>query len=131
MSNWQFNNPKLMSNGDLQVSGPARDDFPQDLIGDVTIRFLIIQQDEGDAKPVIVDHVATWDPPSGMTQFTATVPVTEVLQAETKAGRTLHVGSSVRGIAIAILIRQYDPDPKVPPAIETFTWCVAKTLEQG
>ncbi len=81
-----FANPKLMPNGSLDVSGPFKDSLPQDLIGDVTIRFLIVQQPEKrDAKPVIVDHVARWIPPGAEPQFKATVPANEVKKAEAEA----------------------------------------------
>jgi hypothetical protein len=130
MTDSQFENPILLKNGDLKVFGPIKQPPPrQELIGDITIRFLIIQQTaKQGGQPVIIDHVASWT--SGP-RFETTVPKAEVKEAEDKAGRRLRVGSKVRGIAMAILVRQYDQDPKVPPAIETFTWCVEKKLVRG
>ena len=108
----KFNNPQLMPNGDLRVTGPfSTDGVP---IPPVPIRFLMIGESRGDGGPPwMVGGVAEWT--SG-NEFEYVVPASEV-------GSGVHVGAVVRGVGLAAVAKEPD-DRRDPPWLDTMTWCV-------
>jgi hypothetical protein len=115
----QFNNPILRPDGDLEVSGPF-DPEGAELVGDVTIRFLLIQKAEADDDPpLIVDGVTSWTPGQGDWE--------QRISADRVPPGFRGGGTKVRGIGVAVLVRRIDPDD--PPAVDTLTWCVTKEVQ--
>jgi hypothetical protein len=125
----QFFKPKLLASGDLEVGGPFNLEFPiEQLQGEVTIRFLLIQDIDGE-KPVVIDNVASWRGPEGAPWCaiipagdfdTRLTPVPDPRPANSREGRC-------RGIGQAIVVRHVPPaageDP-APPVFDSVTWCV-------
>ena len=98
------------------------------VIGDVTIRFVLIPDREPKARtnPIVgtatIDNAPS-DPKSGIseTRFTAEA---------NHSSLDPQPGTVVRGIGIAVAVKKPDPpdsssnDHPDPPGFETFTWCV-------
>ena len=121
MPRTEFSNPLLLPNGDLRVSGPFDAEHAR-LLGDVNIRFLLIQKGAADHDPpVIVDGVATWK--DGQKDWETTIPADEVPR-KLRGG-----GTRIRGAGVAVAVRRAEAD--APPAFETYTWCVTKVVEGG
>ena len=109
----RFNNPQLLGNGNLRVSGPFTNSDGQ-VLGDVLVRYLIIPN----ANPAnIIDRVTTV--PLGGAGFQEIVPAAAV--------PALHQGDHVRGIALAVVVKRFPPGAATP-SFETFTWCVDLTI---
>jgi hypothetical protein len=93
-----------------------------DVIGDVTVRFVLIP----DKVPA-----ALTDPIIGTARITRVrrLPNSAISQARFRKVVNnrfkLPAGKKVRGIGIAVAVKKPDPsDHPDPPAFETFTWCV-------
>jgi hypothetical protein len=129
----QFNKPKLLSNGCLDVSGPFDLEFdPAQLQGEVTIRFLLVQDVEGEA-PVIVDDVAGWTGGPNWQRTVAASRVDRRLRASPVPDSPDKEGLC-RGIGQAIVIRHVPPAPgrkPEPPIFDTITWCVTTEVDVG
>jgi hypothetical protein len=125
----QFDDPVLHSDGRLAVGGPfiLTPDERQRLVGDVIIRFLVIQdadrnQSQG-AASCVVEGTATW---------TRNEPDhwDHVVSADRTQG--FEVGARVRGIGLAVVLKQPPAtSPDEPPFFETVTWCVSKHVVAG
>lgn len=118
----RFFAPTILLNGDLRISGPFIS--ADELIGDVQVRFLIIpvtEERSSDPPAWTIDGVASC--PHGATVFEKIISRNDV-----PAG--LAAGNDVRGIGLAVAVKQFPPDPDnpgerpAPPAFETLTWCV-------
>jgi len=130
----QFSKATLWSNGCLDVSGPFKLEFPEEqLQGEVTIRFLLIQDRDG-PEPVIVDDLASWTRGSPEVwqktlqpgDFDSRLRASPVPDSPGKEGLC-------RGIGQAIVIRNIPPEPGKPPdppVIDTLTWCVTTEVVQ-
>jgi hypothetical protein len=125
MSWGDFHPPIIKRDGTLYVHGPFNPQVPPGgaLVGEVNIRFLVIQEAEieGD-PPVMVDGWTTWK--SG-NDWEHTVPAKVIPKG-------LRAGVAVRGIATAVLVKRTPPpappERPSPPFIETITWCVDKKV---
>jgi hypothetical protein len=123
----QFDDPVLESDYSLSVGGPflLTPDERSRLIGDVVIRFLVIQDhklNEGIATDdAMAEGIATW-PAGGPSLWQGSVLSHHI-------SGTFVKGARVRGIGTAVLVFQSPtPSPDEPPSIDTITWCVAKKV---
>jgi len=124
-----FDNPIFdESRRQLDVRGPFVPDG--DVLGDVTVRFLLIQDPpKGSAEgPLTLHRVGTCS--AGGSVWSGTVALSE---DEASGLRP----DTIRGIATAVIVRpavvqQPPPDPAPPspdpPFMDTFTWCVSRTV---
>jgi hypothetical protein len=118
----RFNNPKLLRNGKLQVSGPF--ETHGRVLDDVVVRFLIIDESR---RPVF----GTATIGKRQLQFAPNLPLdpddpdlgitSGTFKATVAPNRGLHAGEKVRAIGVSVAVKNALRDP---PAIETFTWCV-------
>ena len=112
----RFDDPILVPGGQLEVSGPF---IPEtnDIIGDVTICFLLMQDGprSGD-PPVIVHSRAVWN--ASMTNGWQTV----IPAGDLRPG-------DVRTIGAAIVVRQIAGEQI--PVIEAITWCVPRQVKEA
>jgi hypothetical protein len=124
MANVNFNPPEKKKRDEdegggtyLEVSGPFELDWPRaEMIGALTVRFLLIQKVDGGATPEMVDHTVEFPMPQAQkTTWTAEVDVAD----------DLPVGK-YRTVGQAIVVRR-NPPPD-PPLFETLTWCVTREI---
>ncbi|HZO96407.1 MAG TPA: hypothetical protein VFB42_03455 [Gaiellaceae bacterium] len=124
MSTTQFNRPILRAvaggERELEVSGPFTLEFdPAQLQGEVTIRFLLIQEVPGSA-PVVVDGVTGW---SGGDAWRKTfAPGTFDARLRASPAGSSGTEGLCRGIGQAIVIRKLPGED--PPFFDSVTWCV-------
>ena len=118
MPHSEINNPVLLSDGELVVTGPIMPSVTPGikLVGPVTVRFLLHQKLPTQTQDVIIDDVATWE--SGP-NWEAMIPAARA--SEIQPGE-------IRGIGVAILRWDHDPPDGDDPAFETYTWCVRRTV---
>jgi hypothetical protein len=124
-----FDNPRFdESRRQLTVGGPFVADGP--VLGDVTVRFLLIQDPpRGSSKePLTLHGVGTCG--AGDSTWSGTVDLSEDEVSSLRA-------DTIRGIAAAVIVRPavvQKPPPNPPPPspdppfIDTFTWCVSRTV---
>jgi hypothetical protein len=116
MPNTAFNNPQLLATGHLFVTGPVRPATSpgQHLVEEITIRFLIHQHLQGQPE-VIVDGVSRYSPPvAGNWDYTF------------DPGHGIQLGQ-VQGVGVAIF-RWDDDNDAENPALESYNWCVTRTV---
>jgi hypothetical protein len=128
----------------LRVSGPFTllpGSFAQLNGRNVTIRFLIMQEQAG-AAPLIIDGLAEWTPTPATSNWTVdiplaaapmigqlnTVPAPGSWSAATGSFSYPALAASAgkcRGIGQATLIKEVNPGSlEEPPFFQTLTWCV-------
>jgi len=123
MPGTEFDDPVLLRDGTLQVSGPydpgIHAERGDEIVGDVIIRFLFFTE-ENDKILVNAEGVGTWsyEPPDRDGHYP---PWRGVAQSH-----GLSVGDRVRAVGVAVQATKYDPDPKVPPSITSLNWCVTR-----
>lgn len=121
MANVNFNDPekKTRSGGGtyLEVSGPFKLDWPRaEMIGAVTVRFLLIHKADTGPPPEPVDHTLEFHMPQAQEA---------TWSAEVDVPDDLPVGK-YRTVGQAIVVRRNSPPD--PPLIETLTWCVTREI---
>jgi len=122
MPNVNFNDPEKRTRdngGDayLYVSGPFELPWPRaEMIGAVTIRFLLIQDIDTGPRPEPVDHTLAFDMPQAQAA---------TWSAEVDVAGDFPVGE-YRTVGQAIVVRKNSPPD--PPLIETLTWCVTREI---
>lgn len=126
----QFDDPVLTTDGRLVVRGPfvLTAEERQRLVGDVVIRFLVIQdadrnRDQGSVGDAMAEDTAVWKvgEPNAWER---------VVPADRAPG--FAVGARVRGIGYALLVMRSAADsPDEPPSFQSITWCVSKKVVQG
>ena len=120
MPNVNFNDPEKKKRGDgayLYVSGPFELPWPrEEMIGAVTVRFLLIQDVDTGATPRMVDHTLEFHMPQAQEgEWSAEVDVPN----DFPVGRYRTVGQ-------AIVVRRNSPPD--PPLFMTLTWCVTRQI---
>jgi hypothetical protein len=121
MANVNFNDPEKKKRDDgvayLDVSGPFVLPWPrEEMIGAVTVRFLLIQDVETGATPRMVDHTLEFHLPQAQEG---------VWRAEVEVPNDLPVGK-YRTVGQAIVVRKNRPPD--PPLFMTLTWCVSRQI---
>jgi len=122
-----FANPILLPNCDLVVTGPVIPATSTQVrqVDPVTIRVMVVQERDG-REPVVIEELTSWTAAAG-DNFRVVIPA---VRAE-----GIEPGKKVRLIGVAII--RWDPirgaesgvDDPDPPAFESFTWCVTRTVE--
>jgi hypothetical protein len=120
----EFNDPVLLQNGKLRVTGPYRPGIDNDdqLVGDVVIRYLIFKEQD-EKQTVAAQGTATWKlrRKPGKQDFVDWEDVTD-------AGG-LVPGDRVRAVGVAIQATKYDKNPQVPPSVMSYNWCVTREVK--
>ncbi len=131
----EFSKLTLLPNkAGLQVTGPYNPDITggQKVLGDVFIGFLIIQQDDQNHPSIIVDGVAIWSyaPPDEHGKYRDWSTIVPWEKLENAGGQDVPLRlDKVRAIGTAVQVTDYMPsDPRVPPGVATFTWCVDQEI---
>jgi hypothetical protein len=109
----EFNDPILEQNGDLKVSGPFKPEV-DDFVGEVLIRFLVIQEAQGGGPAAVVQDLATWKSGDG-DNWEKLIPASELPPG-------LRPGEA-RGIGLGVAVLRGRP-----PSFETRTWCADTTI---
>jgi len=125
----QFDDPVVRADGQLVVGGPfiLSADERARLLGDVVIRFLVIQDSdrnrENGAGNAMAEGTASWKQ-NEPDRWQHIVPAARA--------QGFVVGARVRGIGCALLVKEAPaPSPDEPPSFESVTWCVSKHVAQG
>jgi hypothetical protein len=122
-----FANPIRLDNGELVVTGPVIPATSTRVrqVDPVTIRLMIVQEPDEQQEAVIIEELTSWNAAAG-DNFEVLIPATRA--------EGIQAGREVRLIGVAII--RWDPirgdegsgeDPD-PPAFETYTWCVTRTV---
>jgi hypothetical protein len=136
--NGQFNSPIVLPSNPadpVPVSGPLLNVDPG--AQEATIVCVLVQEVTG-TPPIWVEGRGTWKRPDA--NWTGEVSRTGRVIGGSGGTGTLQAGNDVRGIAMAIAVKEEQQPPPdeqppeeqseakhdhfVPPAIDTLTWCV-------